>query len=146
MKQEIAPETVKQVIETIRRATENLDAKTALAIHTYLHALMHKDDPTAVVAGLMAAKYVDKNEMTLEPPADCAIGILMTLHGFEAVANWTNAEYEWALNNINDKEVMEKAKEYLIEEDMQDKRDAEVSKKEGFDDLLMGMPDNIVKH
>ena len=67
-KLDIKPENIKITLEALRKATVGLTAKQALALQVYMHAVVHRQDPTAVAAGLQAARFIDKEGFSLWAP------------------------------------------------------------------------------
>jgi hypothetical protein len=103
------------VVEMVRKATE-ISSKQAFAVQVYLHAVMHKTDPTAVAAGLMAAKFADKEKITLPPPVDCIVGHLVSQFGFDTVASWTDQQWKDNLESFNPEIAETKAITYIKED------------------------------
>lgn len=140
----LAKEHIQEVIDVVRKATR-LDSKTAFAIHLYLHAVVHGKDPTAVAAGFMASQYLDREGSTLTPPTDCVVGILVSLHGFEKVAEWTDEEYREALSNIDADDALPAALKYLEQEDTLNDEKGKVEE-DAIDKIMGGLPSDMTKH
>jgi len=116
-------ETLTHALNEVRQLSED----DALALQVYMHAIVHRQDSTAVAAGLLAARWLDKTRgverpALLNPPMDCLIATMVVKHGFEALVGKTSAEIAALVDELTTaslSEVYEKA-ERLLGEDMQE--------------------------
>ncbi len=139
----LTEENIQQVIDNVKEATENLSKKKALALHVYLHAVVHKQDDTAIAAGLMAAKYMDIVKGALYAPVDCVMGVLISVHGFEEVADWDEEQFRHALKNMDIDTAFEVAKTYIAKDLVE--MDG-LQKEQVIDKLMTAPPENEIKH
>jgi hypothetical protein len=140
------PGNIKLVVETVSKAT-TLTRPQALALHLYLHAVMHKSDPSAVASGLQAAKFIDASEATLWAPVDCLMGTLVSQFGFETVANWTDDELTEGLDKLDLEVAFAAALEYIEKDKAEQAIEAKSStENEAIKHIMSAMPADVTKH
>jgi hypothetical protein len=73
-------DNVKFMVETLAELKASATPESLLAAGLYLHAVVHKQDATAVDGGLRVAKWFDGEEgltVLLSPPIDCLLSAVV---------------------------------------------------------------------
>lgn len=109
----IKKENIKKVLDSLHKVTDSLTFKHLFALHMYIHAIMHKTDQTAVAAGLEAARFVDKEGITIVAPVDCILAALVSEFGFHTVAEWDDDELADGLDRMDTDKAYEVAAKFI---------------------------------
>lgn len=146
----ITQENIKIVVGQVE-AVKNSSPTAVFAAHMYIHALTHAQDTTALAAGFQAGAYLDKNKTAFNTPVDCVMGILVTLHGLETVAAFSNEELAaviHAMAKLPEREIIALAMKQIEagkKELLGNYKEAEMTQ-ENIDSIMMAMPTDGQKH
>ncbi len=140
----IKEENIGIVLKVLSLVSTALTRKHALALHLYIHAVMHKTDPTAIAAGLEAARYADKEKLTLTAPVDCILATLVSEFGFETVTGWNDEELTKGLRNMDVDKATAAAERFILSDMERFNTKKQVDK--NIEQLMGQLPPDTTQH